>query len=109
MEELIELLKNIAPQVWEILIRQVYVDAFSYMAWSVVLAIASILLGKHAKYFFKKYQSGNEWNDYDFPAILLAIVAVVSTIIAVMLLFISIKEIINPEFYAIQYLINAVP
>lgn len=92
MEELITLIKEISPEVWAILIKQTYITASKDLGISIVLGIASYVA------FIKKDKLDDE--------IILWLVAAVCAGMSVAFLTSSIMWFINPEFYAIRFLLS---
>jgi hypothetical protein len=102
LEELIKYLVNVSPAIWATLIRQVYSTAIVLMVFAAVcLSVARPLLVWAHK--------GYEWDRLDpvpmfafFIAICLALVGVVCGLGAV-------QRFVNPEFYAIEFIMRALP
>ncbi len=96
--ELINQLKIIAPEVWRILIKQVYLEALDMFFWFSVLAMASYFLYK----FVRNKKVVEEDDDYNWLYVLVGFLSIV----AVAFLVGSIKWVVNPEFYAIRFLLE---
>ena len=95
-----EAIKGIAPEVWEILVRQVYVEAVAdVLGWAAVAAF-----GMFGLYLTRKAEIVWKWDDFALFWLYLITIAISATgVIA----FISstcwgFKAIMNPEYYAIQ-------
>src|SRR3990167_10230393 len=102
IKELIEFIKNISPQVWAILIKQVYVEAFQLILWFAALTSSSAILFKLGKKFWAKHES----IDYDIDWVMVSgasyVLSAVIGFIGLALIIEGISMLINPEYYAIK-------
>jgi len=108
LRELIEFLKDASPLVWNALIKQVYVEASGNLAWAIVLLIAAIVLYKLGK--LSKQKSKGDEEHYPSPewAIICGLFWVSSASAAMFsfgLLVSAVQRFINPEFYAIRFIL----
>ena len=97
LQQLIDLLKGASPLVWAAYMKQVYVYAGQQAAWAVLLLILILFIVK-AGDFCKKFEEDLEWFFY-FGAVLLGV-------LSFMLITRAVGSVINPEYYAIQNIIN---
>jgi uncharacterized membrane protein YidH (DUF202 family) len=104
--QLIEAIKQASPQVWATIAKQVRLEACSDLVWAAVLILVSIALLFAAKWFWKKHKE-DEYGDWEQGTYLIAPISVIALIIALCLLTSGIKGVINPEFYAIRYIIES--
>lgn len=125
VEQIAGLISDTAPQVWEILMRQVYVETVSYGMWF-ILALALLIVGivllkkaiiarkremvswSHEREHGNPYGEGWELDELDSVlafggfglVVLFGAIGVVDT------LYHIIARLINPAWYAIQMIIN---
>lgn len=101
-------LKEVAPEVWRIMIRQQYAEAASDILTVVICSVAAIFIYKEAKKAWTK--SENAPYDSDDGWQILSVVCYCATLILfIMAAFEAIsaaKMLINPEYYAIKELMN---
>lgn len=94
LKELLEILKNISPEIWAILIKQVYIEVLGKVLWGIVCAIGSYALVKRLR---PKLEGNLKW------------FAIATGILLAMIsfgLFLSaLKWIVHPEFYALRFLL----
>lgn len=100
-------IKTIAPQVWEIYLRQQYITFWTAMAWIVLSIPLSILCFKYAK------KLGKEAEDERGDGKIIASVLLYCTLgfiilVSVLSFFANVGIIFNPEYYVIQELMRAV-
>lgn len=89
IQKLIEAVVNASPHIWEILVRQVYIEA-----WCGVAAALAFLF---AGYWFVRRQ------DFDARGMMFLI-----GVIAACFLFPAIPRFLNPEYYAIRAIIETI-
>lgn len=103
--ELIKLIKEGSPVVWAVLMRQVLVEVVLQTIWAVVLAIGSVVLVKFGNYSRKRAEEGFA-SDWEMGVIF----SYIGAFSAIMFFFASaagaIVRLINPEFYAIQFVLQ---
>jgi len=104
LQQLIDFLQEASPLVWKTLIKQVYVDAFAYSAWAIGLAVVGFLLIKAGNYFHARFVKDDEegWWIGAGPAYLCS---TINLFISFALLVSAIARFLNPEFYAIRYIL----
>jgi hypothetical protein len=97
----IEFVSTASPLVWAALIKQVYVEVFSMVAWGVGFAVIAFYLYRFGK---KKQEEDDSDNE---PIIVIAYIIVAACGLAAFGKLVSaIKWSINPEFYAIHLLLE---
>ena len=96
LSELIDFLREVSPSVWQTLVRQVYVEAITYLAVAVVLAFICVVLAS------RKLREG----DYDSYGEFTVILLIVSGSGSFALLVAGAMRLANPEFYAIRYILS---
>jgi hypothetical protein len=106
LSQLIEFLKSASPLVWQTLIRQVYSDAIASIVWGVGLVVLCVSLAKLGAYGRKKAEEDGWQSSWDIPAIFSYIGSVISGLVAFGLIVYATQMLVNPEFYAIQYIIS---
>jgi len=92
MFEIIKMLKEISPQLWATVIKQVYMEASGDLLWAIALAIGA--------FFIAKQKSMHE-DEFE----LLGVGTVIAALVSFGLLLYAIFQFINPEFYALRFLL----
>lgn len=103
--KLIEMIEKASPAVWEIVNKQVYVDATESFLWALILGGIAITLFKFIP-FFKKKEIEDSYEMWDIALIFSWVIAPISLLVSLVFLMDALKMLYNPQFYAIQYLIN---
>jgi len=99
-------ISEIAPELWRIMIKQQYVTGIGFLI-GVIACIAGHILA--IKWIKMMKDAGITVDDGEFTGILFCYMVRIGTIIAgFALLYNGIAHFINPEYYAIQSLINMV-
>ena len=102
VRELLNLLKEVSPAVYESLYKQAFVDGFNYVLWSVVfLVAASVCL-----YWFRKGM--NKWGWEEEAMFFLGLGFVLSFVMFVLLSTAGVSRFVNPDFYVIRFLIRSI-
>lgn len=101
LQELIKLVEQAAPQLWQIAIRQVYVEVIKNMLIFLFLVTLIILLIK----VYKKVESYKL--DLELKAVVIFVVVVLCGFL-IFNLYAIIARLINPQFYAIELLLSYV-
>jgi hypothetical protein len=98
LEELIKYLVNVSPAIWATLIRQVYSTAIVLMVFAAVcLSVARPLF---------------VWardNSYDNDALFAYLGAGILALVGVVCGLGAVQRFVNPEFYAIEFIMRALP
>lgn len=106
LRKLIEFLQEVSPLVWQALVKQVYVEAFSKFAWGALLLIGAFFLVKLAakvKAAYKEeYQDGAE----DITAGLVYFISLFVGVVGFAFVVSALKWVANPEYYAIRLLVE---
>ena len=104
IEKLIEYLEAMAPDVWEILVRQVYVDAICQGGLVLLLLALTIGMGALSYWFIK-----GAYEDDDDPEIVALFFGTITfaLLAATFMAFVGVAgRLANPEFYAIRDLLE---
>ena len=110
LEELISLVETAAPKLWEIAIRQVYVEAIRNAVWVVFAAIFVVVCWRLLKYF-SKHQGQDLFDGWEIDKLEPALSVFGLTISLLILVYNTnelISKLINPAYYAIEILISYV-
>jgi len=109
-QDLIEIIKSISPEVWRVLMRQVWISFFQHLVWLVVFIVPVFPLMRVMRGALEeKEQEGNKtWGSSDYWKISyylsLAGLATIGMIVLAMLAT-MVGMLVNPKFYAIKALI----
>lgn len=101
LSELVKFLQEVSPLVWQSLIKQVYAEAVGYLIWGIGLAIACPFLVKSAKRRLEE-------DDIDILGVFTYIAVAIIAPVSLLLLTSAIQHFINPEFYAIRFIVSSV-
>jgi uncharacterized membrane protein len=92
---------------WHILVKQGYIEGWTDLFISIIFAI---LLFISAKIAYKKYKKSEEYNWNEDTCVVKFIVfftlSLIFFIISATNLYMGIQEILNPEFYALNILLE---
>jgi hypothetical protein len=92
---------------WHVIIRQQYVKSVGWLLASFVAYLA-VITGLYICRLFKKWHVGIEHSDdyslYALPILLIGIGLILGTLF----LYEGVARLINPEYYAIEFLINLI-
>ena len=105
LKELVEYIKTASPQLWAILIKQAYVEAVGHLLWTMFLMGVTYALYRVGKWSQVKKEN-DEFSDWEYAAIFSYLVAGITFIIGFAFLVSTTKWFINPEFYAIRYILQ---
>jgi Mg/Co/Ni transporter MgtE len=94
--QIAEKLESLAPHVWEVLVRQQYVEA-------IILLVATLIACVVAFFVFRAEHAGNAKGDWE-PGVWVFI-SVLAVSLFAGLLFGGIPRLLNPEYYAIMELV----
>lgn len=106
LQQVIDWISNIAPEVWRIAIRQVQANAFETAIWTTfgfIIGISALIIGIKSLKAFRK--NGND--GVSFAGIWIGFgTSILAFPISVGGLATIVHYLYNPEFYAIQLLIS---
>ena len=105
--KLIEMIEKASPAVWDIVNRQVYSDAFEKFVWAMVLLVFGLIFFKLATLAHKNAE-GSEKFEWEVATTFFYLLGLLSSLAFLSFSVYVIKMLYNPQFYAIQYLINSV-
>jgi hypothetical protein len=105
LQQLVEFIKDASPYVWNLLIKQEYINAYANLIWTGILllvCIIGIIIGT------KMWKLGNKENDDDWYSASFAffIFSIISGVVGLAILTPAIKILLNPEYYAIIHIIE---
>lgn len=109
--KLIEFIEGASPHLWLIVKRQVIVAAMQYLIWATLSAVASIAIYS-VWHEYDKADRNKERDRYDSPyshtwnLLILAGLELTPVSIFIAAVISAISRFINPEFYAIKWLIE---
>ena len=109
LRKLVEFIENASPVIWAAASRQVAVNAIRTILAAIVFLVATLVLARLAAYCNKRYhedeRESEDWNVGRWTSITLGLVFFV---IFLILAIGVIGPLVNPDYYAIQVLINLV-
>jgi hypothetical protein len=97
--QLIEFLKNASPAIWQVLIKQVYIEASEKLFWGILFGVVAFIL-------FKIANSDRVFDDPENNVFLYA-GSGLCLFIALVFLVSSVMWFINPDFYAIRFILQS--
>jgi uncharacterized membrane protein len=95
-----------AAHVYGVLVRQAIVEGVQDIVLAVILGTVSTVLIKLAVWMFRKY-SDNYDEGWQIGGVFVVIAAVVAVSLAITSLYLGIGELLNPEYYAIKDVLDA--
>jgi hypothetical protein len=110
--QLIQAIKDLSPQVWEIYLRQVYINGIEQTVAAILLLLSFFVM-----IWFLRGDSGNtdykdrpisRWEHLDEMQVLVFFLVLLPLALAVVLTFCAFESFANPEFLAIQYLLKVI-
>ena len=119
LQKLIDAISKVAPEVWATLMRQTQIQAIQNIVWIVILIVAFFIALKAVKIGYKiradEYAREKE-NHYDHPDLdkyayhlIFGYLAMITfVVVSAMLINNTIGLLINPQFYAIEFLLHQV-
>lgn len=125
LEKLVQFVETASPVIWDAAMRQVYVNAVSYLAWAVVFLALTVVAvyvvrriyrtryeiqaEKQAVREASKYYYGRDEDENEITLILASIGAVASGLLTLMLVHAGIGRFVNPVYWAINMLLDGFP
>jgi hypothetical protein len=96
-----------AEHLWGVMIRQNYVEGITGMIWGGIWLILAVVIGFIAKHIYKIAIDKDD-DDYQFTCMFWgSIVVLLLLVISCTVFTASIKQFINPEYYAFMNIINS--
>jgi len=118
LSKLGEQVSSTGQEVFKIYMQQSYVDGISSLIWAAVLFLIFIVGSGIVSFKILKYAKKlKEKDDYDEEEYIIAMVISIAVIVVSIIIFLifgmseltnGIKHLINPQYYALQDLSNAV-
>jgi len=118
LSKLGEQVSSTGQEVFKIYMQQSYVDGISSLIWAAVLFLIFIVGSGIVSFKILKYAKKlKEKDDYDEEEYIIAMVISIAVIVVSIIIFLifgmseltnGIKHLINPQYYALQDLANAV-
>ena len=105
LKQLIDMMKTLAPEIWAIYLKQIYVSTIMAWIWS---GISLIIMGGSLYFVTKLVNKYSDTDDegYIFISSLFVAIFVVMLIVLGINLDMAIRYGLNPEYYAIQLLLG---
>lgn len=97
LKELLDILKEISPEVWDILIRQAYVEVFTKLCLGTFLATCVYVSFAKVK---PKLETDDQW--------IALLVSFVFGLLSFACFLDALKWVLNPEFYALRFLLQQI-
>ena len=101
LNEILQRLQEVAPQVYATYLRQVRVSAYTYLGLTILALAAAAIMAWVSKVFF----DSDEVCD-DEPAFFFAFLAFLAFAAVVILIPATVGRFVNPDYYAIQMLLG---
>jgi hypothetical protein len=106
LKQLVEFLKTASPQLWSILMKQVYSDAIVNLLFGLLFLTLGIVCGSRILILYKRPKT-NDYEDYRIQYIVLGLLSFLFILISFMTLPVAFQHFYNPEFYAIQSIVGS--
>jgi len=106
ISELVEFIKTASPFVWNTFIKQIYVNGIGNILLGIGLWIASYLLYKPYRRARKHSDESNYYFDVD--NYLYLVCSIIAFIIGIVMFTYTLKNFLNPEYYAIMKIIELI-
>jgi hypothetical protein len=119
--KLIEWIQSASPAIWNILVKQVYVDTVTsllvvlmcvvaiVLSWSYYKKVAAKDLEKWISYKGNSVSDWSfDWDDHIGMVIFMGVVVTLATLTIIIMLPGIVGRLLNPEFYAIQFIIQSI-
>lgn len=108
LQKLIEFLQEASPLVWQALVKQVYVEAFSKFAWGALLLVCAFLLARVAaksKASYEEEYRDGRWAE-DSAAGFVYLMSLLVGVGGFAFVVSALKWVANPEYYAIRLILS---
>ena len=108
LQQLIDMVKNLAPQVWGIYLKQAFVYGITDLFAAVLFLGVTIFLSKISFKWTEEYKKkkNKDYGDDNGAAVFVAILAIFAFSAFLFFLVSSFGRLINPPYYAIQLMID---
>ena len=103
LQELIDMVKNVAPSLWEMALKEVMVTIIQQTVFIILMIAIIIVLSIIIRWLNNKDQ--DVWDDYSVENALLTVGIAAAATVIVCLISALVGNIINPEYRAINNLI----
>ena len=100
LEEIVKRLMEVSPAIWATLIKQVYSDAFFLLLAGIIPCPIAYKLAVWAR---------DNIENEDVIALFVGLTALGLIVMSIGFTFSGLQRFINPEFYAINYILQALP
>jgi len=109
--ELIEWLKSIAPSLWNIAVKQVYLNSILSFVYAIILVVVSTILVRYLAKNWEKWDDSYDLGDTMKQAgfAVTTIIVLMVTVVFVINALVTFPQIFNVEYFAIQNLFNLLP
>jgi len=109
LKQLIEFLKTTSPQLWGILMKQVYSDAVvSLFTGSLFLVVLIVCISRALKLYKRSNDKDSDYyrDDYDMQYVAIGMIAFLAILAVMFALPLGIQRFYNPEYYAISDILD---
>jgi hypothetical protein len=104
LQDLIQLVESAAPHLWRIAVKQAYVEAMQFG----IAALAMFGIGCTLLFIAKKWRENDPFDDGDPNFVFPFVTSIFFFGLSLPFFGSAIGRLINPEYYAIELLINYV-
>lgn len=111
VKRILDAVQNSAPKVWEAAYRQARIDAFEYLAFFLILSLATVAFAAIFKKLYVEYRNENSTWDADLcfgGMTALWVLGVLSLWGSIAMLFSAISNLANPDMAAIEIILRLV-
>ena len=116
LQQLIDFVREASPEVWRVLLRQVYVDACTDLLWLLMIAVLVYIvyrLGRRAERasldekgeYNERYSSSSQDSNRIAMYACYVIAGILAIVIPVLLTS-ALRAFLNPEYYAVMNIVN---
>ena len=103
LQELIDMVKNVAPSLWEMALKEVRVTIVQQTIWIILMIAAITVISIVLRWLNNKDE--DVWDDYSIEKAMLMVGIATTAIVIVYLISALVGNIMNPEYRAINNLI----
>ena len=105
LNQAIEYIRNIAPAVWAILMKQVYSNAIVSTVGCIIFIIVTVAFLWGIRYCIKRHEK-DSYSEWEMGVLFLSTGTFITSLISFFALVDAFQKFYNPEFYAIQQIIQ---